>query len=78
VDCQVSSRRKYWRTGWPSIAAGVGNKDNPLTQMRGAKGCRREHVPLRIIPDLGQVPKNSVEASAEQRLDVFHDRVPRS
>ena len=58
------------------MAAGVGNKDNPLTQMRGTKGCRWKHVPFRIIPDLGQVPKYAVEAPAEERFDVLHDRVP--
>jgi hypothetical protein len=60
------------------MAVGVGNKDNPLTQMRGAKGCRREHVPFRIIPDLGQVPEYAVDSPPEQGLDVFHDRVGRS
>ena len=78
MDCQVSSRRKYWRTGWPSITDGAGNKDNPLTQVRGTKGCRRKHGPLRIKPDLGQLPKNAIDAPAEERLDVFHDRIPES
>src|SRR5207248_2146883 len=57
---------------------GVGHQPNPVAEVRGANGGSRYAVPLRIIPDLGQVPENpskpSAPFSAKQICDVFHDR----
>lgn len=46
--------------------------------MGSANGGSRYAVPLRIIPDLGQVSENLVEPSTKQSCDVLHDDVARS
>lgn len=46
--------------------------------MGRAKGCRWKAVPLRVIPDLGQVSENSLHSPSKQRCDVLHDDEARS
>jgi hypothetical protein len=43
--------------------------------MGSAKVGRGKHLPLRIIPELGQVPENGIHPSNKQPRDVFHDNV---
>ena len=64
---------------------GVGHKPNPVAQMWSADSCRWYAVPLRIIPDLGQVSENSTKPSArsfagatKKTSDVLHDDELRS
>jgi len=39
--------------------------------MRGTKGGSRYAMPFRIVPDLGQRPKNSVQPPSKERCHVF-------
>jgi hypothetical protein len=65
-------------SGAPSRLIGVGsNGDEPVTEVRGAEGCRWKTVPLDIEPERGQVPENlspdgSISDSKEVR-HVLHD-----
>jgi len=43
--------------------------------VRGANGTSGYAVPLRVIPERGQVPENSAHSSSKQSCDVFHDDV---
>lgn len=60
----------------------VGHKPNPISSMRGSKGCSRYTVPLRIKPETGQVSENSAKPSSpfssKQVCDVLHEDVLRS
>src|SRR5690606_27397775 len=61
----------------PSLACGVGSPGNdeqpgPLVGCPDVGGSKQ--APLRIEPEVGQVPENSVEAEAEMAPDVLqHD-----
>jgi hypothetical protein len=56
-------------------AAGVGNHEDPVTSVRGADGGSGYAVPLRVIPDLGQVAEYVSQPSSKQAWDVLQDRV---
>ena len=62
-----------------SDATGVGNNPDPISVMVRAKFGSGYTVPLRIIPDLGNVPENSLKpispVSVKQVCDVFKDGV---
>lgn len=58
---------------------GVGHKPNPVAQMWSTDSGSRYAMPLRIIPDLGQVSENSTEPStgvfagaSKKTSDVLH------
>lgn len=55
-----------------SLARGVGNKPQPITEMWGTNGCRWYALPFRIKPDLGQRPKDGGKPT-QQVWAVFHD-----
>jgi hypothetical protein len=48
------------------VAAGVGNKPDPVPPVRGTNGASRNAVPLRVIPARGQVSENSPESSSKE------------
>lgn len=48
-----------FRVSFASTATGVGNNEHAVTDVRGTDGCSRYAVPLRVIPERGQVPENS-------------------
>lgn len=60
----------------------VGDDPNPVPYVRGANVGSREAMPLRIIPDLGQVSENSAKPSStlacNEVCDVLHDEEARS
>jgi hypothetical protein len=60
-----------------SSAIGVGHNPDPITPVRGANGCSRYAVPLRVIPARGQVSEYAAhEASsirAKQPWYVLHE-----
>ena len=62
-----------------SDATGVGNNPDPISVMVRAKFGSWYTVPLRIIPDLGNVPEYSLKPSSpfsiKQVCDVFKDGV---
>lgn len=62
----------------PELAAGVGNHEDPVTSVRGANGCRRNAVPLRVIPARGQVSENSLKPPNKERCHVLNKHVPGS
>jgi hypothetical protein len=57
------------------LASGAGNNPDPIAPMRGANGGSRDAMPLRIVPERGQVPENGSESSPEKRGDILHDDV---
>jgi len=57
------------------FAAGVGNNPDPVPPVRGTNGCRWYAVPLRVIPERGQVAENSSNSPSKQSCDVLHDDV---
>jgi hypothetical protein len=57
----------------PSDALGVGNNPNPVASVRGTNGESWYAMPVRIIPERGQVSENRVQPSRKQRSDVLHD-----
>jgi hypothetical protein len=36
----------------------MGNDEDPITEMRGTDGCRRDAVPFRVVPARGQVTQH--------------------
>jgi hypothetical protein len=60
---------------WFAFAVGVCNKPEPVAAVRGAKGRSGKAVPLRVIPERGQVSKHSPESSSKESCDVLHDDV---
>ena len=57
---------------------GVGDDPNPVPAVRGANVGSRYAMPLRIIPERGQVSENVCKPPPKQSCDVFHDDVARS
>lgn len=49
-----------------SCATGVGNKPDAIPPVRGANGASWNAVPLRVIPERGQVPENSSHSSSKE------------
>jgi hypothetical protein len=69
----------------PLLLLGVGQKPNPVARMWSADRGSRYAMPLRVIPDRGQVAENSAKPSAwlfaratKQVCDVLHDEELRS
>src|SRR6185437_16197534 len=58
-----------------SLAVGVGHQPKPVAQMGSVNGGSGNTVPLRIVPERGQVPENSLKSPSKQICCVFHDRV---
>lgn len=62
-----------------SPAVGVGANDpDSIPAVRRANGGSRYAMPLRVIPERGQVSENLAVPSTKQSCDVLHDDVPRS
>ena len=64
----------------PDVATGVGSeKEDSITEVRGADGCRRNVVPFRSPPALGQRGEDSIKpARGKEAWDVLHEEVARS
>ena len=63
-----------------SFTVGVGIRDDeePLAEVRGTnRGCRN-NLPLRVIPQCGQVSDNIGEPSPDESGHVLHEDVARS
>lgn len=56
-----------------SFARTVGNNEYPVASMWSADGGSGDAIPLRIIPERGQVTEDSPEPSVPQLRDVLHD-----
>jgi hypothetical protein len=63
---------------WFAFVVGVANQPEPISDMDGADCSSRNAMPFRIVPDLGQVPENSVHPETKQAWDVLHDDEARS
>lgn len=62
-----------------SPAVGVGSNDpDSISTVRRANGSSRYAVPLRVIPERGQVSENLAVPSTKQSCDVLHDDESRS
>ncbi len=73
----ATDRRGVPRLGSPSLAPGVGNDPDPVSLVRRTNGGSRYAVPLRIIPERGQVSENDAKLSPKQCCDVLHNDVSR-
>jgi hypothetical protein len=55
----------------------VGNNEDPVSEVRGTKGGRWYALPLRIVPEGGQVPeyscKESTSVDSKETWDVLHE-----
>lgn len=60
------------------LASGVGNNPDAISSVRGTNGTRRNAMPFRVIPDLGQVPEYRSQPSTKQRCHVLQHCAPRS
>jgi len=58
---------------WLSHAPGVGKNPDTITSVASANGGSRYAMPLRIIPERGQVSENVSKPPTKQCCDVFHD-----
>lgn len=56
----------------------VGNNPDAVASVRGTNGRRRDAIPFRVVPALGQASENSAHPPTKQRCNVFHDDVFRS
>jgi hypothetical protein len=65
-----------------AVAVRVGHEPDPIPIVRGANGGSRNTMPLRIVPERGQVSENDAKPSAafsrEQVCDILHDDELRS
>lgn len=55
------------------VAAGVGNNPDSVASMRGANMGSGYAMPLRVIPERGQLSENSAQPSSQEACDVLHD-----
>lgn len=63
----------------PCPSGGVDSKyPHALTLMRGTHVVRSQHHPFRIIPDRGQVPKNTSKPARSEHWGVLHKDIFRS
>jgi hypothetical protein len=53
----------------------VGQEKEPVTAVRGANGRCGYAIPLRIIPERGQVSENSLDPPNKESCDVLHEHV---
>jgi hypothetical protein len=54
------------------------NDKASITKLRGTNGNRRDMIPLRIIPERGQITENCVESAIKKPWHVFQEQVARS
>ena len=59
----------------PSFARGVGHNPDAIPAVKCTNGGSRYAVPLRIVPERGQVSENVSRPPSKQSCDVFHDDV---
>ena len=59
----------------PSVAVGVGNHNDPISEVRGTKGRRGNSLPLRIVPEGGKAPEYSSHPPPKEPWYVLHDDV---
>ena len=59
----------------PMLARGVGHNPDPVAIVEETNGGSWYAVPLRIIPERGQVPENSSESFIKESCDVLHEDV---
>jgi len=48
-------------------ASGVGNNPDAVASVRGANGRRWNAIPLRIVPERGQVSENNSKSASKER-----------
>jgi hypothetical protein len=63
---------------WFPLAVGVGNNPEAVSLVSGANVGSWYAMPLRIVPDRGQVSENSLKPSMKQVCHVFHNNEVRS
>lgn len=58
-----------------AVAFGVGHNPNSVPKVSETNVGSRYAVPLCIIPERGQVSKNSVKSPSKEGCDVLHENV---
>lgn len=58
-----------------TVLVRVGDEPEAVPLVRGANGGSWDAIPLRVIPERGQVPENAVEPPRAESWDVLHDRI---
>jgi hypothetical protein len=53
----------------------VGHDEDPVTEMRGTDGCRRDAVPFTVVPARGQVSEYVAHSSSKETWNVLHEDV---
>lgn len=73
----LSLLRSRKRSGVPpaGCATGVAHNPDTVASVASANGGRWYAVPLRIVPERGQISENSAKPPTKQRCDVLHDDV---
>jgi hypothetical protein len=56
-----------------SLAVGVGQQEESVSSVGRADIARSKSLPLRIEPERGKVPENSVQPPAKESCDVFNE-----
>jgi hypothetical protein len=54
--CSIVSQTVGVGTWW--LAFPVSDEPEPVPLVRGADGARRDAIPVRVVPERGQVPEN--------------------
>jgi hypothetical protein len=60
---------------WFALAVRVGKYPDAIPFVVGTKGSSRKAIPLRVIPERGQVSENVAHPETKQPWRVLHDRV---
>src|SRR5690606_14226220 len=61
-----------------SDAFELGHNEYSVTEMRGTEGCSRYAIPLRVIPERGQVPENVSHPPNKEAWHVLQQHPSRS
>lgn len=64
-----------------AVAVGVGRigeDEDAVPLVRGAEGGSREAIPLRVVPERGQLSENDSEPPSKESCGVLHDEDARS
>lgn len=73
-DGLVPPKRGEERPPEPSLASGVGNNEEPKSEVRGTNGCRWYALPFRVVPEVGQVGLDIIESKGKVPWDVLQER----
>jgi hypothetical protein len=56
---------------WFAVLVGVCNNEKSVTEVRGTNGCRRNAIPFRIEPEVGQIGEDGSKPKGKVPWDVL-------